>query len=159
MLTGVAETRGMAGRHESQSREQSSEHERDLQSMVRMASGVPSSYDSSHHGSMRTHRALTTFPWMPVFVTVGLTLSSIASLLTVIVLYVRPMFQAAEKAAQSADEASKDMQKAAIEMEKTALMFQEEMPLTLKDLQKASEEWELVGKQLNVAVTSVVCVF
>jgi len=59
-------------------------------------------------------------------------------------------------AAQSADEAAKDMQSAAKEMEKTALMFQQEMPLTMQDVQRASEEWELVGKQVNFVFGSVV---
>lgn len=95
------------------------------------------------------------FPWVVVVVTVGITVSSIASAITAAILYLRPTLQAAEKAALSTDAAAQDMQTAAIEMEKTAIMFQQDVPITMQELQKASEEWELVGKQLNVAVTSV----
>ena len=68
----------------------------------------------------------------------------------------RPALRAAHDAALSADAAAKDMQVAAKEMEKTALMFQEDLPLTMQDVQRASEEWELVGKQVNFIVGSVV---
>lgn len=34
-------------------------------------------------------------------------------------------------------------------MEKTALLFQQEMPVTFQDVRKTSEEFELLGKQLN----------
>jgi hypothetical protein len=84
-----------------------------------------------------------------------LTFSSVASLITVMILYVRPVLKAVEAAAISAERAAIDMEKASEEMEKTALLFQHDVPLTMMEVQKASEEWELVGKQLNVVVGSV----
>ena len=84
-----------------------------------------------------------------------LTFSSVASLVTVMILYVRPVLKAMEAAAISAERAAIDMEKASEEMEKTALLFQHDVPLTMMEVQKASEEWELVGKQLNVVVGSV----
>ena len=84
-----------------------------------------------------------------------LTFSSVASLMTVMILYVRPVLKAMEAAAISAERAAIDMEKASEEMEKTALLFQHDVPLTMMEVQKASEEWELVGKQLNVVVGSV----
>ena len=90
-----------------------------------------------------------------VLVSAGLTVSSILGAVTAMILYVRPLLKAAEQAAESTDAAARDVQNAAIEMEKTAIMFQQDVPTTMRELQKASDEWELVGKQLNVAVTSV----
>lgn len=93
--------------------------------------------------------------WVVVLVSAGLTVSSILGAVTAMILYVRPLLKAAEQAAESTDAAARDVQNAAIEMEKTAIMFQQDVPTTMRELQKASDEWELVGKQLNVAVTSV----
>eukprot|EP00890_Picochlorum_soloecismus_P004875 jgi/Picsp_1/5389/NSC_02749-R1_hypothetical protein CHLNCDRAFT_142294 [Chlorella variabilis] len=93
--------------------------------------------------------------WVVVLVSAGLTVSSILGAVTAMILYVRPLLKAAERAAESTDAAAQDVQNAAIEMEKTAIMFQQDVPTTMRELQKASDEWELVGKQLNVAVTSV----
>lgn len=108
--------------------------------------------DSSH--IMVSQRSVG-FPWVPVLVTVGLTVSTLASMVTAVILYMRPALKAMERAALSADEAAKDLEQASIEMERTALMFQQDLPLTMKEVQKASEEWELVGKQLNVVFGSV----
>ena len=81
--------------------------------------------------------------------------TSVASMVTVLVLFLRPVLRSIEDAAQQAEITSKDLEKAAEEMERTALMFQNDLPLTMKEVQKASEEFELVGKQLNVIVSSV----
>lgn len=108
--------------------------------------------DSSH---LMVPQGSVGFPWVPVLVTVGLTVSSIASMVTAVIFYMRPALKAMEQAALSAEEAAKDLEQASIEMEKTALMFQQDLPLTMKEVQKASEEWELVGKQLNVVFGSV----
>lgn len=94
--------------------------------------------------------------WLQVLLVFGLTLSTMATLATACIVYLRPALRSMHNAAQSADEAAKDMQSAAKEMEKTALMFQQEMPLTMQDVQRASEEWELVGKQVNFVFGSVV---
>ena len=93
--------------------------------------------------------------WVVVLASALLTVSSIVGAVTAIILYVRPLLKAAERAVESTDAAARDVQNAAIEMEKTAIMFQQDVPTTMRELQKASDEWELVGKQLNVAVTSV----
>lgn len=81
--------------------------------------------------------------------------TSVASMITVLVLFMRPALKAITHAAEQAEITSKDLEKAAEEMERTALMFQNDLPLTMKEVQKASEEFELVGKQLNVIVSSV----
>ncbi|KAI8105769.1 hypothetical protein M9434_000350 [Picochlorum sp. BPE23] len=108
--------------------------------------------DSNH---LMVSQGSVGFPWVPVLVTVGLTVSSLASMVTAVIFYMRPALKAMEQAALSAEEAAKDLEQASIEMEKTALMFQQDLPLTMKEVQKASEEWELVGKQLNVVFGSV----
>ena len=81
--------------------------------------------------------------------------TSVASMVTVLVVCMRPVLKAITQAAEQAEITSKDLEKAAEEMERTALMFQNDLPLTMKEVQKASEEFELVGKQLNVIVSSV----
>lgn len=96
------------------------------------------------------------FPWIQIFVTTCLTISALASFLTAFIVYMRPALRAAQRAAERSEDAAKDMQVAAKEMEKTALMFQQDIPLTMQDMQRTAEEWELVGKQVNFIVTSVV---
>ena len=95
-------------------------------------------------------------PWVSIGIVLGLTLSTFAALTTVVILYLRPVLMAAQRVVQQTEETAVDLEKAAEEMEKTALMFQEDVPLTLRDMQRASEEWELVGKQFNFLVGTVV---
>jgi hypothetical protein len=96
------------------------------------------------------------FPWIPVLITTGLTLSTLLGAITAFLLYLRPTLHATQKAAEESEEAARNMQVAAKEMEKTALLFQQDLPVTMQEMQKAAEEWELVGKQVNFIVTSVV---
>lgn len=96
------------------------------------------------------------FPWIPVLITTGLTLSTLFGAITAFLLYLRPTLHATQKAAEESEEAARNMQVAAKEMEKTALLFQQDLPVTMQEMQKAAEEWELVGKQVNFIVTSVV---
>ncbi|KAG7672703.1 hypothetical protein KSW81_001662 [Nannochloris sp. 'desiccata'] len=94
-------------------------------------------------------------PWVSIFLVFGLTLSSICSMITVFILYMRPMLQATQRAAEVSELAAKDMRHTAEEMDKTAAMFRDDIPLTMQDVQRTAEEWELVGKQLNFLVASV----
>jgi len=94
-------------------------------------------------------------PWVSIFIVFGLTLSSISSMITVFILYMRPMLQATQRAAEVSELAAKDMRHTAEEMDKTAAMFREDIPLTMQDVQRTAEEWELVGKQVNFLVASV----
>jgi hypothetical protein len=94
--------------------------------------------------------------WAAVAVVFGLTLTSLAALATTAVLYLKPLLQTMQRATEKSEKAAEEMEKAAKEMEKTALMFQEDIPLTMRDIQRASEEWELVGKQFNFLVGTVV---
>ena len=77
-------------------------------------------------------------------------------MVTVFILFVRPVLIAAQRAAETTEQAAKDMQITSDELEKTAIMFREDIPLTMQDLQRTAEEWELVGKQVNFVVASVV---
>jgi hypothetical protein len=88
------------------------------------------------------------FPWVPVLLVFGLTVSTVAAAVTVCVLYLRPALRAAERAADSTDAAARDGQRAALEVEKTSLLMQQELPVTLQEVQRAADEWELVGKQM-----------
>lgn len=85
-----------------------------------------------------------------------MTLSTLFGAITTVLLYLRPTLQATQKAVEESEEAARNMQVAAKEMEKTALIFQQDLPVTMQEMQKAAEEWELVGKQVNFIVTSVV---
>ena len=78
----------------------------------------------------------------------GLTVSSLAAAATACILYLRPALRAAQQAAESTDAAAKDGRRAALEMENTALLFQQDLPVTLQEVQRAADEWELVGKQM-----------
>lgn len=95
-------------------------------------------------------------PWVSIFLVFGLTLTSITSMITAFILYMRPMLLATQKAAEVSELAAKDMRHTAEEMDRTAAMFREDIPLTMQDVQRAAEEWELVGKQVNFLVASVV---
>lgn len=48
------------------------------------------------------------------------------------------------------------MKEAAEEMEKTALMMQVDIPVTMADIQEASHEFELLGKQLNYLAETLI---
>jgi len=48
------------------------------------------------------------------------------------------------------------MKEAAEEMEKTALMMQVDIPVTMADIQEASQEFELLGKQLNYLAETLI---
>ena len=65
------------------------------------------------------------------------------------------MMESVQRASEQAEETGRDLERAAEEMERTALLFQNDLPLTMREVQKASEEFELVGKQLNVVFNSV----
>lgn len=82
-------------------------------------------------------------------------LAAASSLVAVLLVVMRPVLDSVQRASEQAEETARDLERAANEMERTALLFQSELPLTMKEVQKASEEFELVGKQLNVAFNSV----
>lgn len=88
------------------------------------------------------------FPWVPVLLVFGLTLTSLASAATAFILYMRPALRSAQRAADSTDAAARDGQRAALEVEKTSLLMQQDLPVTLQEVQRAADEWELVGKQM-----------
>jgi hypothetical protein len=91
----------------------------------------------------------TPVTWLSLGVVFCLTLATLASGYVVTVLYIRPMLSAAERAALAADQAAIEMETAAKEMQKAALLMQLEIPVTTSDMRKTSEEFELLGKQLN----------
>ena len=95
-------------------------------------------------------------PWILLSVIFGITVTSVATMVTVFILFVRPVLIAAQRAAETTEQAAKDMQITSDELEKTAIMIREDIPLTMQDLQRTAEEWELVGKQVNFVVASVV---
>lgn len=96
------------------------------------------------------------FPWLPIAFVFLLTISSLAGTFIVTVIYLRPIIQAAERAAIAAEIAAKEMKEAAEEMEKTALMMQVDIPVTMLDIQEASQEFELLGKQLNYLAETLI---
>jgi hypothetical protein len=65
------------------------------------------------------------------------------------------MLLATQRAAEVSELAAKDMRRTSEEMDRTAAMFREDIPLTMQDVQRTAEEWELVGKQVNFLVASV----
>lgn len=108
-----------------------------------------------YHQSVELPKAPSPLVVMDVVPLLLASVTSVASMVTVLVLCMRPALKAMADAAKQAEETSKDLERAAEEMERTALMFQNDLPLTMKEVQKASEEFELLGKQLNVIVSSV----
>ena len=82
-------------------------------------------------------------------------LASASALVAVLLVVMRPVLLSVQRASEQAEETARDLERAAIEMERTALLMQSDLPLTMKEVQKASEEFELVGKQLNVVFNSV----
>ena len=80
-------------------------------------------------------------------------------MITAFILYMRPMLAATQRAAEVSELAAKDMRRTSEEMDKTASMLREDIPLTMQEVQRAAEEWELVGKQFNFLVASVVRFF
>lgn len=82
-------------------------------------------------------------------------LASVSALMAVLLVVMRPVLDSIQRASEQAEETGRDLEKAAEEMERTALLLQSDLPLTMKEVQKASEEFELVGKQLNVVFNSV----
>ena len=82
-------------------------------------------------------------------------LASVSALMAVFLMIMRPMMESVQRASEQAEETGRDLEQAAEEMERTALLFQNDLPLTMREVQKASEEFELVGKQLNVVFNSV----
>jgi hypothetical protein len=82
-------------------------------------------------------------------------LASVSALMAVLLVVMRPVLESVQRASDQAEETGRDLERAAEEMERTALLFQSDLPLTMREVQKASEEFELVGKQLNVVFNSV----
>ena len=82
-------------------------------------------------------------------------LASVSALMAVLLMVMRPVLDSVQRASEQAEETGRDLERAAEEMERTALLFQNDLPLTMREVQKASEEFELVGKQLNVVFNSV----
>lgn len=82
-------------------------------------------------------------------------LASVSALMVVLLVIMRPVLESVQRASDQAEETGRDLERAAEEMERTALLFQSDLPLTMREVQKASEEFELVGKQLNVVFNSV----
>jgi hypothetical protein len=109
----------------------------------------------SDGGKLVTHRYEISLSSSVVLSLFLASLASVAALMSVLVIFMRPVLESVTRASEQAEETGRDLEKAAEEMERTALLFQSDLPLTMKEVQKASEEFELVGKQLNVVFNSV----
>ena len=60
-----------------------------------------------------------------------------------------------QRAAEAAEVASQQMEAAAKEMEKAAVVMSGDLPVTLLEMEKASKEFEILGRQLNRWVVAV----
>jgi hypothetical protein len=94
--------------------------------------------------------------WTSIFVVVALTITSLAGGFVAAVLYLRPVLRAVEEASLNADKAAKEMELAGQEIQKTMLLVEADLPLTMQEVRKTAEEFEVLGKQLNYLLGAVV---
>lgn len=94
--------------------------------------------------------------WSSILISSLFTVASVASAFTVGILYIRPILLSMDEATKNADKAAKEMDIAAQDIQKTMALIDQETPLTLQEIRKASEEFELLGKQLNYLLGVVV---
>ncbi|CAL8460708.1 g239 [Coccomyxa elongata] len=74
----------------------------------------------------------------------------LASSFTAFILYVRPVLQRAERAALACESAAQELEKASVEMDKAAEVINTDMPTTLNAVERASIEFEELGRNLNM---------
>jgi hypothetical protein len=102
----------------------------------------------------RGSAAAAAFPWTPVLLVFGLTLSTVSAAFTAAVLFIRPVLAATEAAARRTDAAAVDAQRMALEMERTAQQFQRDSA-SLQETARAAREWAAVGQQMNAVLATV----
>lgn len=87
--------------------------------------------------------------WM-LTVLVCATLTALAGAFTVFMVYMRPVLQRMEKAALATETASKAMERSAKEFEQTNLMFQEDCPSMIAEIEASAREYRELGQTLNL---------
>ncbi|BDA41934.1 hypothetical protein COCOBI_02-7320 [Coccomyxa sp. Obi] len=88
--------------------------------------------------------------WWAALLLVCTTMMVLASSFTAFILYVRPLLQRAERAALACESAAQELEKASLEMDKAAEVINTDMPTTLNAVERASIEFEELGRNLNM---------
>jgi len=89
--------------------------------------------------------------WMwSLYVVTFTGIAAVSGLLAAFIVCVRPILKSIDEACKATEEAAGQLEVAAEELEQAAIMFEEDLPPTLKALEQASREFEDLGQSLNM---------
>eukprot|EP00803_Ostreobium_quekettii_P007590 evm.model.scf_184.3 EVM.evm.TU.scf_184.3 scf_184:11426-16355(-) len=77
-------------------------------------------------------------------------IAAVSGLLAAFIVCIRPILKSIDEACKATEEAAGQLEVAAEELEQAAIMFEEDLPPTLKALEQASREFEDLGQRLNM---------